>query len=60
MSQLPQTVVRVMTNEQRKRAIALQDAIGALIDNCLRDGMAPGVVREVLSSEATALEGRQG
>jgi hypothetical protein len=49
----------MLTREQRQQAIKLQDAIGEIVDQFLRDGMRPEVIREVLRDEENQVAGRK-
>lgn len=48
----------MLTKQQQRQAIGLQDAIGSLVDGALRDGLPPGIIREVLNDEASQIEER--
>lgn len=40
-----------MTEEQRKQAIKFQDAIGAVVDQFIREGMSVDLMKEVIRDE---------
>ena len=49
----------MLTREQRQQAIKLQDTIGEIVDQFLRDGLRPEVIREVLRDEENQVNGRK-
>lgn len=50
----------MLTKDERKQAIKFQDAIGAIVDEYLKEGMDIDMIREVLVDEASAdLHGRR-
>jgi hypothetical protein len=44
----------MMTRDERVQAIKFQDAIGEVVDQYLREGMAPDRIAEVLRDEASS------
>lgn len=44
----------MLTEDERRRAIKFQDTIGEVVDQYLREGMAPNIISEVLRDEASS------
>jgi len=44
----------MLTKDERAQAIRLQDAIGEIVDQFLREGMRSDIISEVLRDEASS------
>lgn len=44
----------MLTKDERTQAIKFQDAIGAIVDQYLKEGMDTDIIREVLRDEASS------